>query len=69
MKLESAANNLAKAVEELLAGHRVDLKEALTTYRKVAAEDDGPQCDGAGWVRCGKCNCRLAVYEPCEGCK
>ena len=40
----------------------------LLEAAKATTPDDGPFADGRGWVRCGKCDGRLATYEPCENC-
>ncbi len=65
--LRDAATLMADGVK-----HDMDvpalLRAAAKTIDDLRQADDGPQCDGAGWVRCGKCNGRLATYEPCESC-
>lgn len=44
------------------------LARAAAKLSESESASDAPACDGMGFVRCGKCNARLARYERCEEC-
>lgn len=61
----------ATIIEQLREGAATARAEHERVVAQLQARtDDGPYVDDVmSFVRCGKCNNRLARYEPCEECR